>query len=149
MVIAAINKSASPVLRPPRLHERFSHQQTMSGVTTTAPAASPSHQVSQISLALAGSVWTYGSLRFLQVLAIAPVFPIIVARIAQHASGEAIGIVNSARIAAAFVGPVIATSMLSHAPAPAVYLVLAALGLVCVPLVGVRTRRADGGRLAT
>ncbi|MBI1735533.1 MAG: hypothetical protein HYR51_10195, partial [Candidatus Rokubacteria bacterium] len=81
----------------------------------------------------------------------APVFPIIVARIAQHASGEAIGIVNSARIAAAFVGPVIATSMLSHAAAPAVYVVLAAMTLVGVPLVGVPGRRGlgDAGRLGT
>lgn len=97
-----------------------------------------------LAFALAGSVWTYGTLRFLQVLFIAPVFPIIVARIAQHASGEAIGMVNSARIAAAFVGPVIATSMLSHAAAPAVYVVLATMTLVCVPLVGIRTRRPRG-----
>jgi DHA1 family multidrug resistance protein-like MFS transporter len=103
-----------------------------------------------LAFSLAGSVWTYGALRFLQVLAIAPVFPIIVARIAQHASGQAIGMVNSARIAAAFVGPVIATSLLSRAPAPSVYVVLAALTLVCVPLVSVRARsRVEAGGLAT
>jgi MFS family permease len=85
---------------------------------------------------IAGSVWSYGTLRFLQVLAIAPVFPIVVARIAQHASGQAIGFVNSARIAAAFVGPVFATSMLAHTTAPTVYLVIGALTLGCVPLVG-------------
>jgi hypothetical protein len=80
-------------------------------------------------------------LRFLQVLAIAPVFPIVVARIAHRASGSAIGFVNSARIAAAFVGPVFATTMLAHTTAPVVYVMLAALTLGCVPVIGLGLRR--------
>ncbi|HET7876991.1 MAG TPA: MFS transporter [Methylomirabilota bacterium] len=87
------------------------------------------------SLALAGSVWTFGALRFLQVLCIAPVFPLSVAAIAQRASGEAIGFVNSSRIGAAFLGPVLATTLLAWMPAAGVYLVLAALGLALLPLV--------------
>lgn len=94
-------------------------------------------------LGAARSVWSYGVVRFLQVLLIAPVFPIVVAWIAQRASGEAIGFVNSARIAAAFVGPVFATSMLAHATAPVVYVFLAALTLACLPLVGAGGRRGQ------
>lgn len=86
-------------------------------------------------LALAGDVWSFGAVRFLQVLCIAPVFPLSVAAIAQRASGEAIGFVNSSRIGAAFVGPVLATTLLAWMPPAALYLVLAGLGLALVPLV--------------
>ncbi len=87
------------------------------------------------ALAPLGSVWSYGVVRFLQVLCVAPVFPIVVARIAQHAGGSAIGIINSARIGAAFVGPVVATTLLAWAPLWALYVVLAAVGVACVPFV--------------
>ena len=87
------------------------------------------------SLAAAPGVVTFGILRFLQVLCIAPVFPLSVAAIAQRASGTAIGIVNSSRIAAAFLGPVVATTLLAWMPPGAVYLVLAGLGLLVVPLL--------------
>ncbi|MBI2161165.1 MAG: MFS transporter [Candidatus Rokubacteria bacterium] len=96
-------------------------------------------------LALLGavhSVWPYGVLRFLQVLCIAPVFPLVVARIAQHAGGTAIGVINSARIGAAFVGPVVATTMLAWTSAPALYLLLGAMGIACLPLAAVAQPRA-------
>ncbi len=93
------------------------------------------------ALGLAGSVWSYGVIRFLQVLCIAPVFPIVVARIAQHAGGQAIGAVNSARIGAAFVGPVVATTVLSWAPLPALYALLAGVGAACVPLAALAAGR--------
>ena len=86
------------------------------------------------ALALASSVWVYGGLRFLQVLCIAPVFPIVVARIAHSAGGAAIGIVNSARIGAAFLGPVVATTLLAWASSWILYLALALIGLACLPL---------------
>ena len=54
---------------------------------------------------------------------------------AHRASGTAIGIVNSARIAAAFLGPVIATTLLAWMSPGAVYLVLAGMGLLVVPLL--------------
>lgn len=102
------------------------------------------------SLAAAGGVWSFGVLRFLQVLCIAPVFPLSVAAIAQRASGGAIGFVNSARIGAAFMGPVLATTLLSSMPPAAVYLALAALGVAVVPLVARMDRRSrlrdDPGR---
>jgi len=94
------------------------------------------------ALGAMGNVWTFGALRFLQVLCIAPIFPLAVAAIAQRASGEAIGFVNSARIGAAFIGPVTATTLLSSMPPAAVYLVLAALGLSVVPLVARLDRRS-------
>ena len=87
------------------------------------------------ALAAAPGVITFGILRFLQVLCIAPVFPLSVAAIAQRASGTAIGIVNASRIAAAFLGPVLATTLLTWMPPGAVYLVLAGLGLLVVPLL--------------
>jgi MFS transporter, DHA1 family, multidrug resistance protein len=86
------------------------------------------------ALGVARGVWMYGALRFLQVLCVAPVFPLIVARIAQSAGGVAIGVVNSARIAAAFVGPVIATTLLAWTTPAALYLLLALLGVACLPL---------------
>jgi len=106
------------------------------------------------TLSLAGHVWSFGVLRFLQVLCIAPVFPLSVAAIAQRASGEAIGFVNSARIGAAFIGPVVATTLLSSMRPAVVYLVLAAPGLAVVPLVARMDRRSrlrsdpGGGRPA-
>jgi DHA1 family multidrug resistance protein-like MFS transporter len=93
-------------------------------------------------LAAAGGVWSFGVLRFLQVLCIAPVFPLAVAAIAQRASGGAIGFVNSARIGAAFLGPVLATTLLSSMPPATVYLALAALGVAVVPLVVRMERRS-------
>jgi hypothetical protein len=94
------------------------------------------------ALAGAGGVWSFGVLRFLQVLGIAPVFPLSVAAIAQRASAEVISFVNSARIGAAFVGPVLATTFLSSLPPAAVYLVLAGPGLSVGPLVARLDRRS-------
>jgi MFS transporter, DHA1 family, multidrug resistance protein len=89
-------------------------------------------------LAVAPGVWTYGTLRFLQVLFIAPVFPIVVARIAQTAGGEAIGVINAARIGASFIGPVMATSLLAAGSPVALYVLLALTGLACLPVSGMR-----------
>jgi MFS family permease len=86
------------------------------------------------ALGAATSVSLYGALRFVQVLFIAPVFPIAVAGIAHRAGGQAIGAINSARIGAAFIGPVLATTVLALAPPWALYLVLAAVGLAAVPV---------------
>jgi DHA1 family multidrug resistance protein-like MFS transporter len=95
-----------------------------------------------VAQALAPEVWSFGLLRFLQVLCIAPIFPLSVAAIAQRSSGTAIGFVNSSRIGAAFLGPVVATTLLSVAPVWSVYVTFAAFGLAVVPLL----LRAFGGR---
>jgi DHA1 family multidrug resistance protein-like MFS transporter len=89
-----------------------------------------------VALAAARSVWPFGLLRFVQVLSVAPVFPLLVSSIAQSAGGAAIGVINSARIGAAFVGPVVATGLLAWTSPALVYAALGAMGLVCVPLAG-------------
>jgi DHA1 family multidrug resistance protein-like MFS transporter len=85
--------------------------------------------------AVAPEIWTFSLLRFLQVLCVAPIFPLSVAGIAQRSSGTAIGFVNSSRIGAAALGPVMATTLLTIAPVWAVYVVIAAIGLGVVPLL--------------
>jgi MFS family permease len=97
------------------------------------------------ALALAGNVWTFSVVRVVQMLCIAPIFPLSVAAIASRASGQAIGLLNSARIGASFLGPVMATTLLTWLSPGAVYLVLAALGLAAVPLV-IRLAERPGGR---
>ena len=99
-------------------------------------------------LALAPGVWSFGIVRFFQVLCIAPVFPLSVAGVAQRASGMAIGIVNSSRIAGAFLGPVLATTLLAWLSPAAVYLTVAALGLLVAPLVASLGLRGRGGKEA-
>jgi MFS family permease len=91
------------------------------------------------ALVVAHGAWGYGLLRFLQVLCLAPVFPIVVARIAHTAGGEAIGIINASRIGASFVGPVLATSLLASGSSSVLYVVLALIGAACVPLSALRT----------
>ena len=94
--------------------------------------------VSVAALAAVDSVWSYGGLRFVQVLSIAPVFPLIVSRVVQHAGGSAIGVINAARIGAGFIGPVVATTLLAWTSPGVVYCLLAAIGLACVPFVRAR-----------
>jgi MFS family permease len=101
-----------------------------------------------VALATARSVWPFGVLRFVQVLCVAPVFPIVVARVAQSAGGAAIGVINSARIGAAFLGPVIATSLLAWTSPTAVYVALAVMGLACAPLARLRLGTARRERRA-
>ena len=99
-------------------------------------------------LALSADVWTFSAIRVLQMLCIAPVFPLAVASIAQRASGQVIGVVNSARIGASFLGPVLATTLLAWVAPGAVYGLLSVLGLALVPLVIRLTgrRRMEGDR---
>jgi MFS family permease len=94
-----------------------------------------------VALAPVRNVWVYGALRFLQVLCVAPVFPLAVARIAQASGGVAIGVVNSARIGAAFIGPVLATTLLAWSAPTALYVALALIGVACVPLARAASRR--------
>lgn len=98
------------------------------------------------ALAPLTSLPLYGVVRFLQVLLVAPVFPIVVARIAPYAGGQAIGLLNSSRIGAAFIGPVVATTLLAWAPLWTVYLVLAAIGLACAPFALMRGPADARGR---
>jgi len=100
------------------------------------------------ALALAPGVWSFAIVRFFQVLCIAPIFPLSVAGIAQRASGMSIGIVNSSRIAGGFIGPVLATTLLAWLSPAAVYLTVAAFGLLVAPLVASLGLRGRGGKEA-
>jgi MFS family permease len=86
------------------------------------------------TMALPRSVWGYAAVRFLQVLCAAPVFPLVVARAAQQGSGGAIGVINSARIGGSFIGPVLATSILSVSSPAVLHVALGLTCLACVPL---------------
>ena len=123
--------AALGALAVPRLGELFPERRLIAGLLMASSA-------SVAALAAAGSVWPYGGLRFVQVLSIAPVFPLIVSRVVQHAGGSAIGVINAARIGAGFIGPVAATSLLAWTSPAVVYLLLASIGLACVPLVRMR-----------
>jgi MFS family permease len=105
------------------------------GERRALPWAVAASSILLAALALAADVWSFSAIRLVQMLCIAPVFPLSVAAIAQRASGQVIGFVNSARIGASFLGPVVATTLLTWAQPAAVYLVLAALGLGVVPIV--------------
>jgi MFS family permease len=99
------------------------------------------------AMALPQTAWGYAVLRFLQVLCAAPLFPLVVARTAQRGSGGAIGVINSARIGGSFIGPVLATSILSVSSPAVLYVTLGLACLACVPLTRTRwTRSADLGR---
>jgi DHA1 family multidrug resistance protein-like MFS transporter len=91
-------------------------------------------------MAWPSGAWGYSAVRFLQVLCAAPIFPLVVARTAQHGSGGAIGIINSARIGGSFLGPVIATSILSVSSPAALYVTLGLASVACVPLAFQRER---------
>ena len=86
------------------------------------------------AMALPHSAWGYAAVRFLQVLCAAPIFPLVVARTAQQGSGGAIGVINSARIGGSFIGPVLATSILSVSSPAVLYVTLGLACLACVPL---------------
>ncbi len=118
----------------PRLADLFPERRLVAALLVTS-------SICLAAFAASSSVWVYGGLRFLQVLSIAPVFPLVVARVAQHAGGAAIGVINSARIGAGFLGPVVATTLLTWSSPGAVYVLLAAIGLACVPLVRLREVR--------
>ena len=123
--------AALGALAVPRLGELFPERRLIAALLVVS-------SVAVAALATAGSVWPYGGLRFLQVLSIAPVFPLVVSRVVQHAGGSAIGVINAARIGAGFIGPVAATTLLAWTSPAVVYVLLASIGLACVPLLRMR-----------
>jgi MFS family permease len=114
-------------LMAPRLSELFPRRRLLAALLIGSSAC-------VAGLGATTSITLFGAFRFFQVLFIAPVFPIAVAGIAQRAGGQVIGAINAARIGAAFVGPVLATTVLALGPAWILYLVLAAMGLASVPV---------------
>jgi MFS transporter, DHA1 family, multidrug resistance protein len=101
---------------------------------TLIPVLLVSSGLLMAAMALPHSAWGYSAVRFLQVLCAAPIFPLVVARAAQQGSGGAIGVINSARIGGSFIGPVLATSILSVSSPAVLYVTLGLTCLACVPL---------------
>jgi MFS family permease len=131
VIFASGAAAALGSLAAPRLAELFPERRLVAGLLIGS-------SLTVGALSLAPGVWTYGILRFVQVLFIAPVFPIVVSRIAQTHGGETIGVINAARIGASFIGPVVATSLLAAGSAVTLYAVLAVTGLVCLALSAMR-----------
>jgi MFS family permease len=131
IIFASGAAAAVGSLAAPRLAELLPERRLVAGLLVGSSLAVG-------ALAAASGVWTYGALRFVQVLCIAPVFPIVVARVAHTLGGEAIGVINAARIGAGFIGPVAATSLLAWTSPAVVYCLLASIGLACLPLVRMR-----------
>ncbi len=90
--------------------------------------------VGLLAFAAAGSLWLYTTLRVVQALCIAPLFPLIVTRMSRHGGAEAIGLLNAARAGGNFLGPVVATAILAGGPPWVVYLLLGGAGLAALPL---------------
>ncbi|HXW06251.1 MAG TPA: hypothetical protein VD833_13520, partial [Vicinamibacterales bacterium] len=95
--------------------------------------------VSSVALVLLGtarSLWAFAVLRGVQSLAIAPFFPLMVARVARRADASAIGVVNAARVGSGFLGPLVATTVLATgSPAALLYSTLGAAGIATVVLL--------------
>jgi MFS family permease len=102
-----------------------------------------------IAFGAAGALWLYTLLRIVQALCIAPLFPLLVIRMARHGGGEAIGILNAARAGGNFAGPVVATSLLTWGSPAVVYVLLGLAGFAVLPLLegmpGHHRRRAARG----
>jgi MFS family permease len=120
-------------LATPRLAALLPERPLMAGLLVGSGAL-------MAAMALPTGAWGYSAVRFLQVLCAAPIFPLVVARAAQHGSGGAIGVINSARIGGSFIGPVVATSILSVSSPAVLYTVLGLTSVACVPFVLRRER---------
>jgi MFS family permease len=119
--------AATGSMLAPRLGDLFPRRWLLTGLLSACAACAA-------GLGIASSVAVFGALRCLQVLFIAPVFPIAVGGIAHRAGGQAIGAINAALIGAGFLGPVLATTVLAVAPPAVLYLLLAAVALASVPV---------------
>ena len=93
------------------------------------PALLAASSLLLVALGAVGSLWLYATLRVAQSALVAPLFPLVVARVARFGGGDAIGIVNAARVGSGFLGPVVATTVLAAGAPAIVYLVLGAAGL--------------------
>jgi DHA1 family multidrug resistance protein-like MFS transporter len=95
------------------------------------PALVAGSSAIMVAFSLVRSLWLYAVLRTAQSLCLAPLFPLLVARMSRH--GEAIGILNAARSGGNFLGPVVATSLLAWGPPWGVYVLLGLVGFAAIP----------------
>jgi MFS family permease len=120
---AAVGGLAAPVLA-----EQIPERRLLMGLLLGSSAA----------LVLLGSTrafWAFAVLRGIQCLAIAPFFPLVVAQIARRADAQAIGIINAARVGSGFVGPLVATMVLTTGSPGLLYLTLGAAGVATALLL--------------
>lgn len=115
-------------LAGPALSERFGEVRVVVGCVAAS-------SLLLAGVGLATDLWAFAGLWLLHVLAIAPLFSIVTARVAVWTSGQALGLVNIFRVLATFFAPVAATTLLSWSSAPVVFAVLGALG--CASLLAV------------
>lgn len=122
LVFASGTAAAVGSLAAPYLAEQVSERRALVWLLASSSAG-------LVLLLAAGSFWSFTLVRVLQSLAVAPFFSLVVARFARH-GGEAIGIVNAARVGSGFVGPLVATSLLAAGSPALLYATLGGIGLV-------------------
>jgi MFS family permease len=81
----------------------------------------------QVMLYLGNTVWTFTLIRMAQTAAVSALPPLVMARVAERGTGGTLGLVNSARFAGNFLGPILGTFILAHGSLAGLYLTLAAL----------------------
>ena len=81
----------------------------------------------QVFLYFGNNVWTFTLIRMAQTAAVSALPPLVMARVAERGSGGTLALVNSARFAGNFLGPILGTFILAHGSLPGLYLTLAAL----------------------
>lgn len=133
--------AAAGAFASPRLAEVAGDRAAIRGMTYASA-------VGLCLLGVAPTVWWFGAVRAVQVFSIAPLFPLLFAHVAPRVRGQTLGLINSSRIAASFVGPLAATSLLAHAGPLAVYVVLGLAALPCLPLALRHMRGGPGAAAA-
>jgi DHA1 family multidrug resistance protein-like MFS transporter len=120
---AALGGLAAPVLA-----EQISERRLLAGLLVGSSAA-------LVLLGTTRTFWAFAVLRGVQSLAIAPFFPLVVARVARRADASAIGIINAARVGSGFLGPLVATTLLATGSPGLLYVTLGAAGIATALLL--------------
>jgi MFS family permease len=86
-------------------------------------------------LGLGANVWALTSLRAVEACLLGPVISLTTSRTAALTNPQALGVLNSARMTANFVGPVVATTLLSFFPLNMVFVLLGASAMLCLSCI--------------
>jgi DHA1 family multidrug resistance protein-like MFS transporter len=114
-------------LAAPMLAEQIPERRLLGGLLAASSAT-------LVLLGTARSLWAFAVLRGVQSLAIAPFFPLMVARVARRADASAIGVINAARVGSGFLGPLVATTVLATGSPGLLYVTIGAAGIATVVL---------------
>jgi sugar phosphate permease len=115
-------------LTAPILAEQIPERRLLAGLLAVSSAT-------LVLLGTARSLWAFAVLRGVQSLAIAPFFPLMVARVARRSDASAIGVINAARVGSGFLGPLVATTVLATGSPGLLYTTLGAAGIATVILL--------------